>query len=220
MAPGKPAAASRQSAAVRTGGRVARGGTLEGHGDRSNGWEAVAERLIAERSHIGAATVRTWCRSLPARSVVLDLGCGAGVPVAGVLTAEGHDVYAIDASPRVVAAFRQRFPDAHVACEPVEESPFFGRCYDGILAIGLMFLLQPDVQRAVIRRVAAALNRGGRFLFTAPAQAATWADAMTGLQSVSLGDQAYRGALADAGLVVVAEHVDEGENHYYDVVRA
>jgi SAM-dependent methyltransferase len=142
------------------------------------------------------------------------------VPVAGVLTVEGHDVYAIDASPRVVAAFRQRFPDAHVACEPVEESPFFGRCYDGILAIGLMFLLQPDVQRAVIRRVAAALNRGGRFLFTAPTQAATWADAMTGLQSVSLGDQAYRGALADAGLAVVAEYFDEGENHYYDVVRA
>jgi hypothetical protein len=39
---------------------------------------------------------------------------------------------------------------------------------------------------------------------------------MTGRQSQSLGDEAYRKALADAGLTVVVEYVDEGENHYYD----
>lgn len=189
-------------------------------GDRSHGWEAVASRLIAERSPAGGATVRKWCRSLPSRAAVLDLGCGAGVPVAEVLTAEGCDVHAIDASPSLVAAFQQRFPHARVACEPVEESDFFRRRYDGILAIGLMFLLAPEVQRATIRRVAAALNRGGRFLFTAPTQEAAWADVMTGLPSVSLGDQAYRRALSDSGLVVIGEYFDEGENHYYDVGRS
>ena len=176
----------------------------------------MANRLIAERSPAGAEVVRKWCRSLPAHAAVLDLGRGAGVPVAAALTAEGCDVHAIDASPSLVAAYRRRFPTAHVAGEPVEESRFFGRCYDGILAIGLMFLLQPDAQRAVIGRVAAALNPEGRFLFTAPTQMAVWADAMTGLQSVSLGDEAYRGALSEAGLVVIGEHVDEGGNHYYD----
>jgi hypothetical protein len=39
---------------------------------------------------------------------------------------------------------------------------------------------------------------------------------MTGRQSVSLGTEAYRRALADAGLVVIAEYVDEGDSHYYD----
>lgn len=141
------------------------------------------------------------------------------MPVSETLIDEGCVVWGIDASPTLVAAFRHRFPQAHAACEPVEESDFFGRIYAGIVAIDLIFLLTPDVQRDVIRRAAVALSPRGRFLFTAPTQACTWIDPMTGRQSVSLGDEPYRRALADAGLVVVAEYVDEGENHYYDAGR-
>lgn len=188
--------------------------------DRSNGWEAVADRLIAERSRIGAETVRSWCRELPAGATVLDLGCGAGVPVSESLIDEGCRVYGIDASPTLVEAFRRRFPEVPVACEPAEESDFFGRSFDGVVAIGLIFLLSPEAQRQVIRRVATALNPRGRFLFTAPTQVATWTDLMTGRPSISLGDSAYRETLAEAGLEILGELVDEGENHYYDAVRA
>jgi len=187
--------------------------------DPSNGWEAVAAQLIAGRSRIGAATVRTWGRALPAGASVLDLGCGSGVPVSETLIEDGFVVWAIDASPSLVAAFRSRFPGAPVACEAVEASDYFGRTFDGIVAIGLMFLLQPDVQRAVIGGAASALKPGGRFLFTAPREMGTWVDIMTGRQSTSLGDEAYRKALADAGLTVVAEYVDEGDSHYYDASR-
>ncbi len=107
-----------------------------------------------------------------------------------------------------------------MACEPAEESGFFGRTYDGVVAVGLLFLLPPEAQQALIRRVGAALKPGGRFLFTAPVQAAVWADATTGRPSVSLGDDACRRTLTEAGLDVAGEHVDEGGNHYYDAVRA
>lgn len=187
--------------------------------DRSNGWEAVAGRLIAERSRVGAETVRTWCRELPAGATVLDLGCGAGVPVSETLIDEGCRVHGVDASPSLVETFRRRFPEVPVACEPAEESEFFGRSFDGVVAIGLMFLLPPDSQRQIIRRVASALHAGGRFLFTAPTQVATWTDLLTGRPSISLGDSEYRRVLAEAGLAVLGERVDEGENHYYDVAR-
>ncbi len=188
--------------------------------DRSNGWDSVAQRFMAERSAVGAATVRAWCCSLPAGASVLDLGCGSGVPISAALLEEGCVVSGIDASPTLVADFQRRFPRAQVACEPVEESLFFGRIFDGIVAVGLLFLLQPEAQHAVIHRVAAALKSQGRFLFTAPTQAVSWADATTGRMSVSLGDEVYRHALAKAGLRVVGEYVDEGMNHYYDAARA
>lgn len=190
------------------------------HGDLSNGWEAVASELIAGRSRIGATTVRTWAQSLPTGASVLDLGCGSGVPISETLIGDGLAVWGIDASPSLVAAFRAKFPNAPVAREAVEASEWFARTFDGIVAIGLLFLLPPDVQRATITRAAAALEPGGRFLFTAPVQVCTWKDIMTGQQSQSLGDSAYRQILADAGLTVVAEYVDEGENHYYDAERA
>jgi cyclopropane fatty-acyl-phospholipid synthase-like methyltransferase len=187
--------------------------------DRSNGWEAVAARFVAERSSIAAATLRSWCRALPAGASVLDLGCGCGVPISAALMAKGCLESAVDASPAMVAAFRQRFPQARVACEPAEESSFFNSTFHAIVAVGLLFLLPADGQRALICRVRAALQPGGRFLFTAPVQAVAWTDTMMGGPCLSLGDEAYRSALAAAGLHVVGEFVDEGENHYYDACR-
>jgi 2-polyprenyl-3-methyl-5-hydroxy-6-metoxy-1,4-benzoquinol methylase len=189
--------------------------------DASNGWEAVAAKLIArrDRSLIGAATVRRWAQSLPKGATILDLGCGSGVPMCAMLANDGFNLYGVDASPTLVAEFRSRCPGATVACEAVESSPFFGRNFDAVMAIGLMFLLAEKVQKAVIRRIAAALEKDGRFLFTSPSQACTWADSMTGRQSCSLGADAYAHILSGAGLTLTSEHADEGENHYYDSVK-
>ncbi|MBA3638457.1 MAG: class I SAM-dependent methyltransferase [Acidobacteria bacterium] len=187
--------------------------------DRSNGWEGVAQALIAGRSRIGVATVRTWAQALPVGGSILDLGCGTGVPVSEALIDAGFGVYGVDASPSLVAAFRRRFSRAPVACEPVEDSAFFNRQFDGVVAIGLLFLLSGPVQGRVLRRVASALNPTGRFLFTAPEQECTWPDVLTGRTSRSLGAKAYQEILASAGVAVVGSYLDEGDNYYYDATR-
>lgn len=189
--------------------------------DEANGWSAVAEEFIArrDRSEIGVATVRKWARSLPAAASILDLGCGHGVPISAALMSDGFAVHGVDASSTLVAEFRKRFPQAMVACEPAEKSHFFGRAFDGVIAIGLVFLLPAETQRNLMLRVPGALKPGGRFLFTAPTQRATWADMLTGRESISLGEDAYKAILAEAGLLLVDEYVDEGENHYYDAAR-
>jgi 2-polyprenyl-3-methyl-5-hydroxy-6-metoxy-1,4-benzoquinol methylase len=189
--------------------------------DTSNGWEAVAGQFIGhrERSRIGVGVVRAWAEHLPKGASVLDLGCGSGVPISEVLIDKGFDVYGVDASPTLVAAFRNRFPAAHVTCEPAETSHMFGRTFDGVLAVGLMFLLPEDAQRSLILRMGAALNSGGRLLFSSPSQACTWADLMTGRESRSLGAEAYAAILSEAGLAGVGSYTDEGESYYYDAVK-
>lgn len=145
------------------------------------------------------------------------MGCGSGTPLAAALDAAGFHVFGIDASPTLVAMFRQRVPRATVACEAVEDSRFFDRRFEGALAVGLVFLLPEAAQHALIRRVAAALKPGGRFLFTAPAQACEWRDSVTGRTSGSLGAEAYRAVFDAAGFECVATRVDEGGNHYFDL---
>ncbi len=190
--------------------------------DRSNGWEEVPRGFIeyGQRSTIGVATVQAWARSFPKGASILDLGCGPGTLRSEALINEGLALYGIDAAPSLVNAYRSRFPGAHVTCEPVEESSFFGRTFDGVLAWGLIFLLPAETQRTLLHRVAGALKSGGRFLFTAPAQACAWADLSTGRPSRSLGASAYRSTLANAGLTWAGEHEDEGENHYYEAIRS
>jgi SAM-dependent methyltransferase len=188
--------------------------------DRSNGWEAVATTFIVDcrRASIGADVIGAWANRIPEGGAFLDLGCGPGGPRAEALHRRGT-VCAIDAAPTLVKAYQVHFPKATVACEPAEESNFFGRTFDGVLACGLLFLLTPEAQSEVIRRVGDALKPGGRFLFTAPWQVGTWTDNSTGRLSTSLGREHYCRLLRDAGLMLVDEHTDVGENHYYEAMR-
>ena len=187
--------------------------------DISNGWEAVAEEFMRLRSSTGLALVQKWAASLPRGGAVLDVGAGSGEPLAAALIEDGFNVYAIDASATLAAAFQRRFPTAEVACEAAEHSRFFERAFDGVLAVGLVFLLAADSQRALLHRLAAALKPGGRLLFSAPYQACVWDDLLTGRPSISLGAEAYRRIITAAGLRLAGEHVDEGKNHYYEAYR-
>jgi len=134
--------------------------------DGSNGYEAVANIYIAGRGtrsrvggSIGAAVVKTWADAFPPGATVLDLGSGPGEPSTRILQEAGLTTYAVDASPTMVAAFRERFPGV---------PEFFSRTFSGVLAWGLLFLLDPAAQALVIEKVARALEPQGRFLFTAP----------------------------------------------------
>jgi SAM-dependent methyltransferase len=160
-----------------------------------------------------------WSESLPRAATVLDLGCGTGAPIAQALIERGFHVYGVDASPTLVAAFRSRFPSAPVQCAAVEDSDFFVRTFDAVVAWGLFFLLDEDAQRSLIKKIAGALRSGGRLLFTAPSQSCSWLDAMTGRRSISLGYEEYRKALETQGLSLVGTHSDEGENYYYSALK-
>lgn len=185
--------------------------------DPSRGYEAVWKDFVAHRtrSSIGAATVRRWADSLPPGGDILDLGCGAGVPITRTLVDLGFRVYGVDASPGMVAEFRARFPEVPVECGSVENSPFFDQTFDGVVAWGLLFLLRSVDQVDLIRRISTVLKPGGRLLFTAPKQKCTWQDMLTGRESVSLGSDEYRRLLEAEHLDEIDEAEDEGENHYY-----
>ncbi|MEQ9441384.1 MAG: class I SAM-dependent methyltransferase [Cyclobacteriaceae bacterium] len=191
--------------------------------DQSNGYEGIATRFIAIRGRnidcIGTSSVRNWTRTLPPSSTVLDLGCGTGLPIAKVLVDEGMTVYGLDASATLVHEFRQNFPKAPVACEPVEDSVFFNRKFDAIICWGLIFLLSTEVQAKVIGKAADALRTGGKLLFTAPDQQTEWEDVMTNQPSRSLGADEYKKLLSASGLTLVEEFEDEGENHYFSAMK-
>jgi SAM-dependent methyltransferase len=182
----------------------------------SNGYERIASLYVAGRGTrprtgdaIGAATVRAWAQAFSAGATVLDLGAGPGKPSTRILQEAGLATYAVDASSAMVEAFRERFPGTPIEHNTVEASDFFDRTFDGVLAWGLLFLLEPAAQARVIQKVAGALNPGGGFLFTAPKEPLEWLDAMTGRRSQSLGAPAYELLLREVGLDRVVEAFDE-----------
>lgn len=185
--------------------------------DRSNGYEEWAEEFIARRSRsrTGERDAREWARALPRGGDVLDLGCGSGIPISAALVGEGLRFFAVDASPTLLAAFHARFPEVPTEWSAVEDSSFFDRTFDGVIAWGLIFLLRPESQIILIEKSAAALRSGGKLLFTSPSQICQWIDVLTRRVSISLGAPEYVRIAETAGLVLEREWEDEGENHYY-----
>jgi 2-polyprenyl-3-methyl-5-hydroxy-6-metoxy-1,4-benzoquinol methylase len=195
---------------------------MGGMPDASNGYESIAADFIATRtmSMVGTSTVHSWTEHyLRPPASVLDVGCGCGLPITKVLVDAGLDVYALDASPSLIAAFRASFPQVSAECNTVEGSTFFDRTFDAVNSWGLIFLLPEESQHLLIRNAGAALQSQGRFLFTAPAQTGTWQDAMTGQTSISLGRDVYIRSLQSAGFTLVEEMIDEGDNHYYHAIK-
>lgn len=188
--------------------------------DLSNGYDAISKLYLQARGSIGTAVVRAWAESFPREATVMDMGCGTGIPVTKILLEAGLKVYAVDASPNMVAMVRTHFPEVHVAVEAAEQSVFFNRSFDGIIAIGLIFLLAEESQQVLISKMGKALLPGGKLLFTAPLEKVEWTDVMTGNLSRSLGAEAYRKLMLDAGLPDVEEFEDEGGNHYFSGARS
>ena len=195
--------------------------------DRSNGYEGVAAEFLARRGSghpnrfraVGVNPVRRWARTLPHGAAVIDLGCGAGFPITEVLVAEGLNVFGVDAAPSFVEVFRRNLPNIPVVCEAVRDSTFFNRTFDGVLAWGLMFLLSSEDQRRLIKRIADILAPGGRLLFTSPDEPLVWNDAMTGLESRSLGAVEYRKGLSAVGLSVTSEYADGDYGYYFEALK-
>lgn len=183
--------------------------------DFSNGYEKIAPEFISVRNKsLGVSIFREWSNSLDTPSKVLDIGCGDGIPVTRTIIEPGHSVFAIDASKSMVNAFKGNFPDVPVKCESVEDSDFFDQEYDGVVAIGVIFLLKKPKQLAMIRKVGEILRPGGQFLFSAPTQIGKWNDILTGEESISLGKDRYVEALLSSSLQFVRTVLD-GSNNYY-----
>lgn len=91
---------------------------------------------------------------------ILDLGCGTG-DLAAAMVHRGASVVAVDASPDMVAAAAQRFPDLDVRVMDAADLPFAGD-FDAIFSHAVLhWVKRAEVAAAGMAR---ALKPGGRLV--------------------------------------------------------
>jgi len=190
--------------------------------DAPEAYEANVQDYLSARgqSNIGSREVANWGRTLREDATIIDLACGGGYPITSALVRSNLRIWAVDSSPTLVEVFRSRFPQILIQCVTVQDFDFFNRKFDAAIAIGLVFLLSEADQIELITRVSKKLHPGGRFLFTAPIQMATWDDICTGHLCCSLGQSRYRELLNSTGFSNVSCFKDSGNNNYFDAEKA
>lgn len=147
-----------------------------------------------------------FCTLLPAAGRVLDLGCGAGAPIAAHLIASGYRLTGIDSSASMIALCRTRFPDGEWHCADMRALALSSR-YDGLIAWDSFFHLAHQDQRdmfAIFERHAAP---GAVLMFTSgPAHGEAYGEFHGArLYHASLAAQEYTALLQAHGFVVRAQ---------------
>lgn len=149
---------------------------------------------------------------LPAGGAVLDLGCGAGEPIAAHLIERGFMLTGIDSAPSLIALCRQRFPKQQWHVGDMRKLALKRR-FDGILGWDSLFHLTGEAQRAMFPRFAAHARPGCMLMFCSGPGDGEAIGSYRGrdLYHASLAPEVYRDLLARNGFSVVDHRAEDRE---------
>lgn len=190
--------------------------TLAVYDRNAEGWDRHRPRVLIER-----AWLERFTGLLPAGGCVLDAGCGAGEPIAAYLLGQGFELTGIDASERMLALCRARFPDANWRQMDLRELDLDQR-FDGIVSWDASFHLTQDEQRALLPRFAAHLAPGGALLMTIGHEAGEVQGTVEGeaVYHASLAPEEYRERLGELGLDIVQMTLEDQGCDFHSVLLA
>ena len=128
-------------------------------------FDAIGERYDDAFPHKSAQIIATqWVIDrLSPGARVLDVGCGTGVPTAGMMVESGLEVVGIDVSAEMLRIARHNVPGARfVAMDILEMDDSLGEFDAAVAFFSLLMLRRADIP-GVIRRVRSTLRPGGYF---------------------------------------------------------
>lgn len=169
----------------------------------------------------GVSTIRKkWLERLIARlpkcrARVLDLGCGAGIPVARELTALGHVVTGVDGSRQQIKMARRNVPEATFIEADMCQVAFTPGSFDAVGAFYSITHIPTHRQERLIASIAEWLKPGGAFIASfASGEAGEWTGEWLGATMFfgHSGQEAFFRYLAQAGLEVCHSAVEQQDN--------
>lgn len=132
-------------------------------------YDAVARLWDEQRVRLSPAEARILplvTDGLAPGSVLLDLGCGTGQPIATHFAAAGFRIAGVDQSPVMLALARQRLPEHEWHLASIENFPQVTPVA-GVIAWDSLFHIPRDRHAEILRRIRTTLPQGGRVALTA-----------------------------------------------------
>jgi SAM-dependent methyltransferase len=142
---------------------------------------------------------------IPLGGSILDIGCGAGDPIARYLSERGYAVTGVDSSPAMIAMFRARLPDQQAVVSDMRTLSL-ERVFLGILAWDSLFHLNHEDQRRMFPIFRAHAAQRAALIFTSGPAHGEAIGRLEGepLYHASLDAAEYRKLLDAEGFAVVA----------------
>jgi SAM-dependent methyltransferase len=139
------------------------------HRTVESGYDLMAEQYLATKDHedpLALTALEDLASLLPREAAVLDLGCGAGVPVTRWLSDKGFAVTGVDVSARQLELARTYVPEATFIKADMTEVTFPPGSLDAVVAFYSIIHLPRTEHPALLGRIHRWLRPEGIFLAT------------------------------------------------------
>lgn len=190
--------------------------TIDIYDRNAHGWDAHRLRVLFERHWLDR-----FIDKLNPGGRVLDVGCGAGDPIAGYLIDRGFDVAGIDASEEMLSIARSRYPQTDWVRMDMRQLKL-DASFDGILSWDGFFHLKQDEQRNVLPLFVDHLKEGGSLLLTIGDEAGEVVGTVEGekVYHASLAPQEYESILKALGFARVDITLKDETCGYHSILLA
>ncbi len=172
-----------------------------------DGYDSVAADYNSARLADSAGELAPLLDALTPGSMVLDLGCGTGAPIARAL-ARTHRVVGVDMSGGQLALAREQAPSASLIRADMSTVAFRPALFDAVVSFYAIFHLPLVEHGPLIARIAEWLRPGGYLLATfSPEHEEGYTEDFFGQEMYwsNLGMPEYRALLASSGFAIVSE---------------
>ena len=126
------------------------------------GYNAIAARYLAGRTR-DSEDVRLlddFIERLPANAIVLDAGCGAGIPISQRLS-EHFDVTGVDFSEAQIKLAKKNVPKAKFICQDMTKLDFPEDTFDGICSYYAIIHIPREEHQPLLANFYRMLKPGG-----------------------------------------------------------
>lgn len=189
-----------------------------------NSYNQIARNYLAGRDQFkNTKYLEQLNRLLKPNSSILDVGCGAGVPIDRFFIDHGHEVTGIDISPEQIKLAQKNVPQATYQVKDMSELIDGEYTVDAVVSFYAIFHTPREEHLAILQRFFSFLSPSGLTLITMGA--GEW----EGKETDFFGGEMYwshYGAedniklVQDAGFSIISTEIDTSGNEKHLVILA
>jgi ubiquinone/menaquinone biosynthesis C-methylase UbiE len=167
--------------------------------------------------------LNSFASLLTSGSEVLDMGCGAGVPVAQFLVKTGYKVTGIDFSSSMIELAKVNVPEAAFIEMDMRKLDFDDASFDGIIALYSLFHIQKEDHGTILNKFHSLLRKNSVLLFCSGWNQWEGTKDFHGAQMYwsQPGKELTRQLVLEAGFDLILSEVRDygGDKHYWVIAR-
>lgn len=188
-----------------------------------HGYDNIAHKYLSYRGHLGSSKyVKQFLKYVPKHSLILDLGCGVGMPVDDLLIKAGHSVVGMDISAAQIAEARKNCPGATYLVGDMAHLQAGEYEAQAIVCLYALFHLKRETHLALLKNMASSLTTHGVLLISMGDREFEGNHDLLGnaMWSSQYGTTKNRQLVEQAGFSILLDEIDVSGGERHQIILA